>query len=149
MPSKPANQEYTCSRKRKAPIDDNGQPVTLPAKKTLGPLARGMKKQKKDNTSRNSTNAAGPATGPSLPQKPLPTSNLSTTKSKVSSRSSSIEDVFDEEDHPHSLPPRNPHHILELEAGDLDESHHAAIDVDDDGEQEDAEAELGLFSISL
>ena len=147
MPSKPANQEYTHSRKRKAPIDDNGQPVTLPAKKTLGP--RRVKKQKKDNTSRNSTNAAGPATGPPLPQKPLPTSNLSTTKSKVSSRSSSVEDVFNEEDHPRSLLPRNPHHILELEAGDLDESHHAAIDVDDDGEQEDAEAELGLFSISL
>lgn len=148
MPSQPANQEFVSSRKRKAAIDDNGEPASLPAKKKL-PL-RGMKKPKKGNTSTNSTNAAGPATGPCLPQKPLPASILSTTKSNVSNRSSSIEDVFDEEDNPHrSLPPRNPSHILELEDGDSDESHHAEIDVDDVDEQEDAEAELGLLSLSL
>jgi len=45
MPSKPANQEFASSQKCKVLIDNNGEPVTLSAKKMLG--TRGMKKQKK------------------------------------------------------------------------------------------------------
>jgi hypothetical protein len=137
MSTQPAMPGPTASRKRKAPIDDNGEPVTLVKKKVAGP--RVTKKKKLDL----STSTA--------PQKPIP------VKPRVT-RQPSVEDVFDERDIPPSLPPHNPQHILELTDGgeEDDDPPPPAMDVeydddddDDDDDnpeegEEDADAELGM-----
>ena len=140
--------ESTAPRKRKAPIDDNGEPVTLVKKKIVGP--RVTKKIKLDMM-----------TAISAPQKksiPPNKSSASSAKPQVT-RQPSAEDVFDERDKPLSLPPRNPQHILELTDGEEEENNDPtppAMDVEDDEEddvpeeeEEDDEAELGMTSLSV
>jgi hypothetical protein len=147
--------ELTSSRKRKAPIDDNGEPVTLVKKKIIGP--RVTKKIKLDMMTASSATA---------PQKPIPpnkSSGSSAAKPRVT-RQPSVEDVFDERDKPLSLSPRNPQHILELTDGEEEEDDDPpppAMDVEDDEddddeendvpeeEEEDDEAELGMTSLSV
>jgi hypothetical protein len=160
MPPTPVNSDSAGSRKRKAPIDDNGEPVTIPGKKVLGP--RG-KKQKADGTPTNFAETTDPATRQPLFRKDLPANNSGgtlSTKQKVRQTSPvEIEEIFDEEDHPRSLPPRNPRHILESEDDDDDDPPPPAMDVDDDEEEaeedveeekeEDAEAELRLLSLCV
>lgn len=148
MSSPPANLEPTGSRKRKAPIDDNGEPVVLAKKKIVRP--RVTKKQKYEMAT------APMATAPQKPVAAKKSSASSSAKPQVS-RQASVENIFDERDHPCSLPPRNSQYILESE----DEEENGdpvslAMDIDDkeeekdpEEEEEDAEAELGLFSLLL
>ncbi len=139
MSTQPGMPGPTASRKRKAAIDDNGEPVTLVKKKIVGP--RVTKKKKLDMTTASTTRA---------PQKPIP------VKPRVT-RQPSVKDVFDERDKPPSLPPRNSRHILELTDGEEDDDDDPpppAMDVEDDDDddeddvpeegEEDAEAELGM-----
>ena len=136
----------TASRKRKAPIDDNGEPVIITKKKKAGPRVT----KKKMTTAPTRT----------APKKPIPAKKLSTSSSAT--RQPSVEDVFDERDHPPSLSPHNPQHILEPVDSDEEDDDPAppAIDVEYDedededeednpeDEEEDDDAELGLFSSS-
>jgi len=143
MSFQPANP--TASQKRKAPIDDNGEPVILPNRKMAG--TRGAKKKKLGTATTSTTTAP--------PQKPIPTASVS-TKSRAS-RKATVEDVFDESDHLPSPPPRNSRHIIELEEEEEDDPAPPMMDVEDDEEEEDDEddleekeeddeAELGIFS---
>ena len=145
MSFQPANP--TASRKRKAPIDDNGEPVILPNRKMAG--TRGAKKKKLGTATTSTTTVP--------PQKPIPTASVS-TKSRAS-RKATVEDVFDESDHLPSPLPRNSRHIIELEEEEEEEDDPAPpmMDVEDDEEEEDDEddleekeeddeAELGIFS---
>src|SRR6266511_1275254 len=89
------------------------------------------------------------------PKKPIPAKKSSTSSSARPrvTRQPSVEDVFDERDHPPSLSPHNPQHILEPVDSDEEDDDPAplAMDVEDDedeeddpeDEEEDAEAELG------
>jgi hypothetical protein len=143
------------SRKRKAPIDDNGEPVMVSKKKaTVGPHPS---KKPKPAPTKKVTPKAATKTAPSK-KKTLPVKNSSTNQ-QVPTRSASVEDMYDEEDHPRPDPPRNPQQILELvdsEGEDNDPPPPAKdVNVDsketDDGEQEEAEedddAELGWFKL--
>jgi hypothetical protein len=133
------------TRKRKAPIDDNGEPVIIGKKKVAG--ARVTKKKKLEMATATSTSAQ---------RNPLPASASSSAKPGVS-RQPSVEDVVDERDHSCSHSPRNPQHILESEDEEDDDLPPPAMDVEDDEDEEeeeeglekaeeDAEAELSLLS---
>jgi hypothetical protein len=135
------------SRKCKAPIDDNGEPVMVSKKKApvLGPHP--SKKPKPAPTKKVTPKAATTSKKKTLPVK------KTNTNQQVPTRSASVEDMYNEEDHPHPNPPRNPQHILEsVDSGGEDE----VMDVDDDGEEmgdkqeeaeEDDDAELGWFTL--
>jgi len=138
----------TSSRKRKAPIDDNGERVVLGKKKVSAPPAKKFKPHTESTTSKTAA-----------PSKTF-TANLATSAKLVPTRSVSveIEDVIDKDDHPRSNPPNNPRHILELvDSNDEDnDPPPPAMDVDDDEEEEEEEeeeseedddAELGLFPL--
>ena len=145
------------SRKRKATIDDNGEPVAI-AKKVSVP--RPVKKFKKAPT-KSATQAVTQAAMTTAPSRTLPAGN--TSKQKVPRRSVSVEDMFDEQDHLCSNPPRNPVHILEPRGGDNENENDLndprPMDVDDDDDDrnddrneddvEDDEAELCLFLLLL
>lgn len=91
------------SRKRKAPIDDNGEPVKLNKKKA--------RPQVKNTTKSSATSKTATAAHHKTLAKNLIGS--SSTQHQRKSPSVEIEDVIDEEDNPLSFPPRDPHHILE------------------------------------
>jgi hypothetical protein len=104
-------------RKRKIPLDDNGEPVKRDKKNTLGPR-RAPKKLKTTPVKLKSITktVAAPAKAPtkSVPAKAV-------GSSRTQSPSVVIEDVDDEEDLVHSVPPRNPRNILEVADGSDDE----------------------------
>ena len=136
MPQASTNNEPTLSgpRKRKTPLDGNGEPVVLEKKRV------GTKRAKKTN----------PPTGPAPSKQPAKTH--SAQKSNVQP---SVEDVVDEQDYMQPNPPKNSRHILEAADGSDDE----VIDIDDESAdettkgssnkpekpEEDDEAELGLL----
>jgi len=156
MPAQPANPQLTedvrAPRKRQAPLDANGEPVTgsVPKKKKSAPEPTGKKK--------------------TVPVKPIPQKKaalkLVPTKPAPATRRPSveIEDAADEDDLTFSERPCNPQNILEAADGRDDEdypvSSQAAIDVDADTDKEEDEieiveapkeddkAELGLYSSS-
>jgi hypothetical protein len=137
------------SHKHKAPIDDNGEPVVVNKRKKAVLGSHPAKKQKNAPT-KTVTRTGATTTAPSTSAtKTLPAKKFGTNQ-QVPTRSVSVEDVFDEEDHPRSIPPRNPRYILE--SVDSEEEHEddesaLAMDVDDNGEpekpEEDDDAELG------
>ena len=96
------------------------------------------------------------------PQKPiLATKSCASSAAKPRvTRQPLVEDVFNERDNPPSLSPHNPWYILELtdvEEEEDNDSPPLAMDVEDDDEEdddlkeeeEDAEAELGMTSLSV
>jgi hypothetical protein len=124
------------SRKRQAPLDDNGDPVTIPAskKRKVVPPAG----QTATSASKKTANLGPPN---------------NTTKSKPDKKgkkrqSVEIEDVPDEDDRIPSNPPRNPESILELLSDDEDPSPSATSEGDPEvievleEKEEDDEAEL-------
>jgi hypothetical protein len=88
------------SQKRKAPIDDNGEPVKLDKKKAHPQVK---------NTTKSS------ATSKTVTAKTLARNLIgsSSTQHQRKSPSVEIEDVIDEEDNSLSFPLHDPHHILE------------------------------------
>ncbi len=126
------------ARKRKATINDNGEPVELAKKKVLGPWAG--KKQKLGTTTASTTTA---------PQKATLVKKSGNSSAQVS-RHPSV--GINKGDSPDSFPSRNPKHILELEDEEEDDPPPPATDVEDNEDdkteeaEEDDEAELGLFS---
>jgi len=144
MLAQPANPQPTedihISHKRQAPLNANGEPVTIP-----------VPKKKK----------AAPAK-PRLQKKTVVPEKLAPAKRKPSVE---IEEVLDEDNLIHSEAPRNPRNILEAADGSDDDVNYpplAPMDVDsapqaDDEEdmveiiekpEEDDEAELGLYPFS-
>ncbi len=112
MPSEPRHSHSgptRTSRKRQVPLDDNGEPVTIPAskkRKVLPPV-----QQTAASTSKKTTAAQlGPLNKNST--KPLP-DNKGKRRQSVD-----IEDVPNENDRVPSNPPRNPESILELASDD-------------------------------
>ena len=99
MPSIPPNP-IAGQRKRKIPLDDNGEPVQI-GKKKVGP---GPKKKAKTAPEKSASVRAS--------TKPVP--------SQSRPRSASVEDVPDEI--VSSVPPLNPQNILEAADGSDDES---------------------------
>jgi hypothetical protein len=147
MSSPSSNPGPTGARKRKAPINDNGEPVVLAKKKVVGP--RASKKQKLETITASTT---------MVPQKPtlVKKSGTSSAKPQASRHPSvEIEEILDERDSPRSFPPRNPKHILELDDDEENDPPSPAMDVEDDEDkddkseeaEEDDEAEIGLFSM--
>jgi len=138
------------SCKRKALIDDNGEPVMVGKKKAVLPPAKKQKNAPIGHT-KLATLKAAMATAPS---KALLTKKSSTNQ-QVPTRSVSveIEDMYDEQDHPHFDPPRNPQHILEsVDSEEDDGPPPPAIDVDEQEDEpeeeepeEDNDTELGWF----
>lgn len=132
--TKPPTEEGRISRKRKAPLDDNGDPVNL-----------GTKKKK---TSAVSTTKPGGQKRTFVP-KPL-----AQAKRKLTVE---IEEVPDDSTSVLSDVPRNPQNILELADGsDNDEdmplapsSHDGGSDEDEPEIIEDDEAELSKRSIFI
>jgi len=140
----PPNQEPASNgggaRKRKVPLDDNGEPVIPVKKKKSGQQPQGGKAATTKPT-RTSGKAA---------TKPMPTAGPSQM------RAASVEEVLDDEHLVSSAIPHNPRNILEATDGsDDDPGDHpppseSAMDIDIDDEvvespEEDDEAELGLF----
>ena len=138
MPTDPAELQATTegrtSRKRQAPLNDNGEPVTvaIPKKRRVAQAAQ-------SDTSR-----------PALPKKANPTK-----------RRPSVEEV--PEAPVHSEQPRNPRNILEASDGSDDDvdglpsSATGPMQIDSDEDvveiiekpEEDDEAELGLYLLSF
>jgi hypothetical protein len=90
--------EGRISRKRHAPLDDNGEPVTIPKRRNV---SEQTKKQKSVST---------------VPSKTAPPKKIAPTKRKPSVE---IEEVSEEESF-HAGPPRNPRNILEASDGSDD-----------------------------
>jgi len=155
MSAPPANPQLTeevwAPRKRQIPLNDNGEPVHVPAPK--------RKKSAPGNTAKTKT----------APSKPVPKKSSATKaappKAAPPKRKPSveIEDVTDEDDTIPSQRPRNPHNILEAADGSDDNDDHrvpppVATSVDGDEEEEEVEivepageddkAELGQYQIS-
>lgn len=136
------------TRKRKAPIDDNGEPVVVGKgkKAVLGPHP--AKKQKKAPTKTVTPRTAATTIAPSTSQtKILPARQVSTNQ-QVPTRSVSVEDMFDKDDHSHSDPPHNPRYIIEsVNSEEEDNGPAPAMNVDNDEDteepEEDDDAELG------
>jgi hypothetical protein len=147
------------SRKRKAAIDDNGEPVKLDKKK-----ARGTQKGKA--TTKSSATGKAPTIAPTILLKTIPTKTLpvagSTSSQQVrehlrKSSSVEIEDIPDEDNNPHSFLPHNCHHILESVDSSTDKNGdlpHSTTDVNTEdmdhgnateNSPEDEDAELGQF----
>ena len=151
------------SRKRKAPIDDNGEPVKLDKKRQ-----RGIPKEK--NATHSSATGKAATVRSVVPKKPIPVKKpvgknrtQQVLQHPVARRSPSveIEDVPDEDDHPQSFPPRNPRYILEsVDSSDNEDETQPSltrnVNMDDeearetspedgarDASPEDEEAELG------
>jgi hypothetical protein len=137
--------EGRISRKRHAPLDDNGEPVTVPIPKRRN-VSEQTKKQKTVST---------------VPSKTAPPKKIAPTKRKPSVE---IEEVSEEESFyaGRSGPPRNPRNILEASDRSDDDNNFgppsagppssAPMDISDRDEdeveivekpEEDDEAELG------
>jgi hypothetical protein len=121
MPSIPPNP-IEGPRKRKIPLDDNGEPVQI-GKKKVGPgPAKKAKKAPEKSASTRPVPVTIPVAGPS----------------RSRARSASVEDVPDEI--VSSVPPLNPRNILEAADGSDDKSilperppqSESAMDVDDE-----------------
>lgn len=143
MSGLPANSEPLGARKRKAPIDDNGDPIVLATKAG----ARVPKKKKME----------APTTGLGAKKGILKNKPPISLPAKRVARQASVEEVFDERDHPPSRSPHNSCYIIEPE--DIEEEENA-MDIDknkpddeetssdeEEEEEEEAEAELGMFSL--
>ena len=144
MPVNPqATMEPRTSRKRQAPLDDNGEPVTVPIPKRRN-VSNQSQKQK---------------FVPAVPSK-----NASTKRKP----SVEIEEVPEEDNPIHPGPPRNPRNILEASDGSDDDNNFgppsstgppssAAMNISDEEDEieiveddvEDDETELGLPIPSL
>jgi hypothetical protein len=103
MPPNPATTPSTSSRKRKAPCDDNGDPVQLPTKKPK------EQSQKKPETSKQKLAAVSKASKSNIPTE-------SAAKRRV--KYVELEEIVDLALHPKSNPPRNPNRILEAASSD-------------------------------
>ena len=139
MPSEPSphpSGPTRTSRKRQIPLNDNGDPVTMPAnkkRKVVPPIGK-----------------AGPSATKKTTIAKLGPPNKTTIKSvpdkKGKGRQSvEIENVPDENDRIPLNPPRNPGSILELSSDDEDPSPSAACDGEPEvieESEEDDEAEL-------
>jgi hypothetical protein len=155
MPAQPANPQPTedsrISRKRQAPLNANGEPVTIP-----------VPKKKKSASEQTGKKKAAP-TKPGLQKKSAVPEKLAPAKRKPSVE---IEEVPDEDNLTHSEVPRNPRNILEAANGsddDVDYPPPAPMDVDSPSQtdeeedtveiiekpEEDDEAELGLHLFSI
>jgi hypothetical protein len=139
--------EGRITRKRHAPLDDNGEPVTVPIAKR-----RNVSEQTKKQT-----------TVSTIPSKTAPPKKIAPTKRKPSVE---IEEVSEEESF-YAGPPQNPRNILEASDGSDDDNNFgppsagppssAPMDISDSDEEveivekpeEDDEAELGLPVQSL
>ena len=133
MPAFPANSEPLGSRKRKVPIDDNGDMVTLAKKRTQG--------TKKSIVAIPSTTRAA--------KKLIKVNKLTFSSSeKRGKQQASVVEVFDVRDHSPSPShsPRNPQSILEDNDPAKDVDTDKGESSGEEKEEEDAEAELGLFS---
>ena len=150
MPSIPPNP-IEGPRKRKIPLDDNGEPVQI-VKKKVGPGP-----QKKAKTAPKKTTSA---TATKLVPGRIPTAGPSQSRA----RSASVEDILDEI--VHSVPPLNPRNILEAADGSDDDEFlvpekpppsESAMDVDDETEaesqteepEESDEAELSMYLLLI
>ena len=142
-------KEVWAPRKRQVPLNDNGQPVNVPAAK--------RKKSAPGNTTK--TKAAPPKTAPKKSSAKAGSAKAAPPKRKPSVE---IEDVDDEDDMISSQRPRNPRNILEAADGSDDDDEYrvpppAATSIDGDEEEEeveiiepageDDEAELGQYQI--
>jgi hypothetical protein len=149
MSSAPSNASLEGPRKRKIPLDDNGEPVQLSKKKELGP--RPPKKTKMAPKTATASKKCGPARTPAA------------GPSRTRARSASVEEVPEEV--LCSVTPHNPRNILEAadrsDAEPLVPENHpppseSAMDVDGESEAEEEpmeepeesdEAELSVSSL--
>lgn len=146
----PASSDDLGQRKRKVPINDNGEPVIS-----------SFKKRKIPSTTIKTVPNKTPVVSRKKPAviKPVPTNTMMAKLNNDSgpSRQPSIEVEEDSDDqHPHQRAPRNPDRIIEFIDDDDDDKHNDApppavgVDHDDNNEEvpeepeETAEAELGM-----
>ncbi len=138
-------------RKRKVPLDDNGEPVQIIQQKV------GPRPPKKAKTAPDKSASVTAST------KPVPARIPAAGPSRTRARSASVEDVPDEI--VRSVPPLNPRNILEAADGSDDESilpempppSESAMDVDDVEEieseveviEEPEESDEAELSVSL
>ena len=146
MPAQPVIcqpiEEIRAPRKRQVPLNDNGEPVNVPAPK------------RKKTAPGNNTSTKAPAPKPVPKKKPATKAGLA--KATPRKASVEIEDVAENDETFLSQRPRNPRNVIEAADGSDDDDEYgaqgtAAMSVDGDEEEvqaiepaeEDDEAELG------
>ena len=147
LPTNPQPAEVCTSCKHQAPLNDNGELVTIPALK--------KKRSVPDQTGKKKNAPAKPGPQKSTSLKSLP-NKLAPSKRKPSVE---IEDVPKEDNWIGAEVPHNPQNILEAADGSDDDENNpllAAIDINStldeedvieivDKPEENAKAELGLY----
>jgi len=116
-----SSEEATHPRKRKAPLDDNGEPITIEKKRAPVPRSPSKKQKTAPNAPpklhKNSAHGKPSA-------KPAASSSMSTEhhlKKTTRAKSAEVEEIEDQEAFTHSATPKNPRNVVELSDGSDDE----------------------------